>query len=518
MSEVETGNNTDDGDDRSDAYKEAALELAKGIALGAVPFLGQAIDAYDTIESSIVLYNSDSPSSKEDAQFDLLMAVIGWVPGPGDGLKKSLRIVNKDPQRFAPVLFDLLRFVLEECGIKTSPEELLKQIFDAGKLRADLDAIITGVKGSSTFQSLPGWTQSAVVTVLATSRDNMPSMLGIVEKRLVKWKGMQRNSSGMASGSTKPAKTKKPAGKDPAVATQGTDNPSTSSDKKNDATKLGRNPNLDITNEALGVSGEHIADYICAEVLGWGKDWDGHDKGVEGSWTNGTPGANKMGKISKGGSSKRWNILYKLTDAANGTGIDSIWRADPKTNDNKKFAIVEAKASRDEDAPKFMRKVGNTRSPSIVSKLGVNGVDASTLLEPIEEKPANTGKRGAVPPNGGKRNPQPMSKRPEPKKHVARIYVQMSHEWIEKNLTKAVPENLVKEVINSYSRHLFFSPLYLESSELHAKARFERSEAASHAEHKAIHYKDDAVKAAVNKRKRSLIKKYGNLDSLKIEA
>ncbi|MEE4336687.1 hypothetical protein V2J70_24705, partial [Pseudomonas alliivorans] len=192
---------TNGGEDRSDAYQEAAVELAKGIALGAVPFLGQAIDAYDTIESSIVLYNSESTAGKEDAQFDLLMAIIGWIPGPGDGLKKSMRIVNKDPERYAPVLFDLLRFVLQECGIKTSPEELLKQVFDAGKLTAELDEIITGVKGSSTFQSLPNWAKTSVVTVLAASRDNMPAIVGIVEKRLVKWKGMQRNSSAASSGS-----------------------------------------------------------------------------------------------------------------------------------------------------------------------------------------------------------------------------------------------------------------------------------------------------------------------------
>ena len=179
---------TNGGEDRSDAYQEAAVELAKGIALGAVPFLGQAIDAYDTIESSIVLYNSESTSGKEDAQFDLLMAIIGWIPGPGDGLKKSMRIVNKDPERYAPVLFDLLRFVLQECGIKTSPEELLKQVFDAGKLRGELEDIITGVKGSSTFQGLPNWAKISVVTVLAASRDNMPAIVGVVEKRLVKWK------------------------------------------------------------------------------------------------------------------------------------------------------------------------------------------------------------------------------------------------------------------------------------------------------------------------------------------
>jgi hypothetical protein len=518
MSEEVVENNAADTEDRTAAYQEAAVELAKGIALGAVPFLGQAIDAYDTIESSIVLYNAESDSGKEDAQFDLLMAVIGWIPGPGDGLKKSLRIVNKDPQRFAPVLFDLLRFVLEECGIKTSPEELLKQIFDAGKLRAEIDDIITGVKGSSTFQSLPNWAQSTVVTVLATSRDNMPAMLGIVENRLIKWKGMQRNSSGMASGTTKPAKVKKPASKDPAVASRGNDNPSSSSDKKSDSTKLGRNPNLDITNEALGVSGEHIADYVCAEVFGWGKDWDGHDKGIEGKWINGKPDSNRLGKISKGGSEKRWNVLYKLTDAANGTGIDSIWRANPETNSNEKYAIVEAKASREEDAPKFMRKTGNTRKPSIVSKLGVNGIDASTLLEPIEDKPANTGKKGAPPLKSGKRTPQPTGKKPAPQINGKTVLVQMSREWIEKNLIKSAPEKLMKEVKHSYSRHLFFSPLYLESSEQHAKARFERSEAETHAEHKAIHYEENAVKAAVNKKKRSLIKKHGNLDSLKIEA
>mgnify|MGYP001297365097 CR=1 FL=1 len=152
---VEVTEGANGSEDRSDAYQEAVVELAKGIALGAVPFLGQAIDAYDTIESSIVLYNAESTGGKDDAQFDLLMAIIGWIPGPGDGLKKSLRIVNKDPERYAPVLFDLLRFVLQECGIKTSPEELLKQVFNAGKLTADVDEIITGVKGSSTFQNLP---------------------------------------------------------------------------------------------------------------------------------------------------------------------------------------------------------------------------------------------------------------------------------------------------------------------------------------------------------------------------
>ncbi|MCW6057606.1 MULTISPECIES: hypothetical protein [Pseudomonas] len=34
---------------------------------------------------------------------DSVNAVIGWIPGPGNGLKKSLRIVNKDLQRSGTV-------------------------------------------------------------------------------------------------------------------------------------------------------------------------------------------------------------------------------------------------------------------------------------------------------------------------------------------------------------------------------------------------------------------------------
>ena len=290
------------------AYNEALTELAAGIALGAVPFLGQAIDAYDTVESCIHLYNEKTAQGKEDAQFDLLMAIIGWIPGPGDGLKKSLRIVNKDPQRFAPVLFDLLRFVLQECGVKTSPEELLAQVFNAGALRAELDEIISGVKGSSAFKSLPAWMQSAVLTVLSTSRDSMPALVGIVEKRLTKWKRIQRNSAAASAGRGS-SQGQKPAAKDGQVAAEGKDGASQTHSNKIDNSSLGTQTLSSLTNEGLGVSGEHIADYICAEEFGWGKDWDGHDKGAEGQWLEGKPSASKMGKLSKGGSPKSPHVL-----------------------------------------------------------------------------------------------------------------------------------------------------------------------------------------------------------------
>lgn len=521
MSEAVAESANEGGEDRSAAYQEAAVELAKGIALGAVPFLGQAIDAYDTIESSIVLYNAESTDGKEDAQFDLLMAVIGWVPGPGDGLKKSLRIVNKDPQRYAPVLFDLLRFVLQECGVKTSPEELLKQIFDAGKLRAELDEIITGVKGSSTFQSLPNWAKTSVVTVLAASRDNMPAMVGIVEKRLLKWKGMQRNSSAASSGSSHPKKAEKPANKDPAVAAKGTDGASGTHSNQVEASKVGLQAPASILNEGLGVSGEHIADYICAVEFGWGKDWDGHDKGADGKWLEGVPSASKTGKLSKGGSPKARHVLYKLTDGANGTGIDAVWRANPATNDGKKFAIVEAKASRDEDGPKFMRKPNNTRKPGVASKLGVSGVtDPSELLEPLEPEQSvyPDKKKGKL--AKSKTAPAPIDKtKNKPPKRTKEILVQMSKEWIQKNIGDAVSERLADQVSASYSRHLFYAPLYhpKQSPKEHAEARLNNSDETTHTSHSAFHYADSEIKSFVNKRKKSLAAKHGALPSLTIE-
>lgn len=521
MSEAVAESANDGGQDRSAAYQEAAVELANGIALGAVPFLGQAIDAYDTIESSIVLYNAESTDGKEDAQFDLLMAVIGWIPGPGDGLKKSLRIVNKDPQRYAPVLFDLLRFVLQECGIKTSPEELLKQIFDAGKLRAELDEIITGVKGSSTFQSLPNWAKTSVVTVLAASRDNMPAMVAIVEKRLVKWKGMQRNSSAASSGSSHPKRAEKPANKDAAVAAKGTDGASGTHSNQVEASKVGLQAPSSILNEGLGVSGEHIADYICAVELGWGKDWDGHDKGADGKWLEGVPSASKLGKLSAGGSPKAKHVLYKLTDGANGTGIDAVWRANPANNGGEKFAIVEAKASRDEDAPKFMRKLNNTRKPGVASKLGVSGLtEPSELIEPAEnaEPTAIAATKRKI--NKGKKQTHAQKSEKPTTKKMKRILVQMSDEWIEENLEKAVSGySLQLQVAGSYSRHLFYTPLYHISSspKEHASARLNNTNESTHENHKAFHYSEVEVKSFVNKRKKSLTKKYGVIDSLKLE-
>ncbi|WP_244999394.1 hypothetical protein [Pseudomonas viridiflava] len=349
----------------------------------------------------------------------------------------------------------------------------------------------------------------------------MPAIVGVVEKRLVKWKGMQRNSSAASSGSSHPKRVEKPASKDTTVAAQGKENASGTHSNQVEASRVGLHAPSSILNEGLGVSGEHIADYICAVEFGWGKDWDGHDKGSDGKWLEGLPSGSKMGKLSAGGSPKGKHVLYKLTDGANGTGIDAVWRADPANNGGKKFAIVEAKASKDEDAPKFMRKLNNTRKPGVASKLGVSGLaDPSELIEPLEQAdtPVINGNGKTV--SSGKRSGNFTRHEEASTKRRRLLMVQMSREWIRRNIDKAVSgRSLTAQIIGSYSRHLFYAPLYHTSMspKKHASAQLNGLDETAHQNHSAFHYPDHEVKGFVNKRKRSLTKKYGALSSLEIE-
>jgi hypothetical protein len=101
------------------------------------------------------------------------------------------------------------------------------------------------------------------------------------------------------------------------------------------------------------------------------------------------------------------------------------------------------------------------------------------------------------------------------------ILVQMSHEWIKQNIQRAVDKKIADEIElkgeSVYSRHLFFCPAYIPEAAAHLKARYNNLPDNEHAAHKAIHYDEDDVRKAVNKRKAKLRKKYSNLPSLKDE-
>lgn len=339
--------------DRREAYKEAAISVGKGIALGLVPFLAQAVDAYDTVQSVLVLDKAKTPEAKEEAQFDLVLALVGWIPGPGDGVKRTLRLVNANPKRFAPVMFDLLAFVLQECGIESDPATLLEAVFDADRLRSQMDEVKKAVGESSPYQALPESLQQAIMATLAMAAMTLPTMLEIVRKRLRKWKTLQPSSVARAPTHGR-AKHAMP-GTDDGTSTQGRSRAlHGQTDSVINAT-LATEPLPDLSNEVVGISGEHIADYMCAysPAFGWGRDWSRHDSGGEGRWMEGIPGKAKQGKLSAGGKPRQPHVLYKLSDGATGRasmrcgGRIATMVASPTPSSRPRPAAMRMRASSD---------------------------------------------------------------------------------------------------------------------------------------------------------------------------
>lgn len=561
------------------AYQEAITEIGKGIALGLLPFLGQAIDIYDTIESLIAVHQAKE-DDQDAAKLDLMLAIIGWIPGPGDGVKKSLRLVNRNPDRFSPVLFDVLRFVMNECGIKGSPEALLDEVLNVGKLKAGMSEIRGAILASSTYLALPEVAQKTLRITLETAEAEIPPMVGIVERRILNFKKKQANSTHSASISGK-AKTGVPESHDANIAKQGEhrDTKGSTGDKISDVVSTA--PLSELTSTHMGVAGEHIADYYCLETFGWGKgEWDGHDKGDGGIWKV-EPSHARVGKLSN------HKKLYKLSIKPNPQGIDSVWHASGH-NGSKSYAIVEAKSSVNEDAPKFIKenalikkfkpnngadKIGDNsdnkanKSHKIKAKLKAEMIASvknaaadldptllthpEKLLEPLED--AGNGGGGNAPSNSNRNSrrgkqvkssaPKVSDEKSAPQENAEgskklEVLVQMSHEWIDKNIIKAVGAGEVSTQIKNqgktvYARHLFYSPNYtnftqdtgnpkIDHPRQHAKAmekliNKQPLQDTEHAKHECYHYNDDEVKAAVNKRKASLRKVFGSIASLKEE-
>jgi len=510
--------------ERNAAIKEAGLELGKAIALGMVPYLGQAIDIYDTVESLWVLHGAESEPAKDDAKFDLVLALVGWVPGPGDGVKKSLRLVNKDPQRYAPILFDLLRRVLEICKIDTSPETLLDELFNAGKLRTSIDKIRQAIEDSEVFRSLSPESQDTLKRSMQYVRAELPALVGIVQRRLLKWKKLQPNSSASATISGR-KKTAQPAKKDAQTGQQGQERATHGAAGSVANATLATAALETLQNSLIGILGEHIADYHCLQKFGWGQeDWSGHDHGVEGQWKHGNPDRERGGKLSRGAGAQL-HKLYKLDSTPNPKGIDAVWRAKAH-NGNKPYAVVEAKSELAILIPKMLKKNPNFK-PSMVSKLGVTGIPkGEDMLEPYEDdapadKPHAGGRagRGATP---AKATRTPSKPDAVPRK----IMVQMSHEWIRKNIKQAVPKAISDEILlrreKVYTRHLLYTAQWMECAREHALAlqshtNHDESTHRNHSIPPTGVYNDEQVKGFVNKKKASLRKKHGDLPTLKAE-
>lgn len=171
-----------------------------------------------------------------------------------------------------------------------------------------------------------------------------------------------------------------------------------------------------------------------------------------------------------------------------------------------------------------MGRVVRIRIGVVVAILIVGGISGvGELLEPLYTS-SETGAPQYSPssmPSRGKRNKGgagSASASSKPLNRSKEVLVQMSAEWILRNLDKAVGVVNKNSVLSSYSRHLFYAPVYHPScsSKQHALAKVSTAPE-NHDTHKAFHYGEHAIKIAVNKKKSSLSKKYGKLTSLAAE-
>jgi hypothetical protein len=507
---------------------EMVEEIAVAVAAGIVPFLGQAINIYDMVDCLLTLRNSKDPVSRAEAKFDLVLAVIGWIPGAGGGVKKTVRIVNKNPDRYAPIMFDVLRMVLVKLEIYTSPEVLLAQLFDAPALQRVLLTVQLAIEESWIYEEMPEDAQIALKASMAIVRAELPAMVGLVAKKLTHWKTKQRNNAARQTTLEKKVpQEKKPDKLDDATAkdVKNTPDPVKSNGVTN--VQIGTWDLSVFTKTVTGMLGEHITDYFLLENYLWGRDWTRHDIGDSGSWKV-MPGLVSPGKLN---DDTKLNKLFP--DKARGTGIDGVWRVADGTLNNrkKKYAIVESKAS------VVCVPTHGDNKPPIDGKLGHNKKDADVLLEPdtceLSIKVKNAQSTNSAPAKSAELKPEPPKvslEKPVPKKikpvkrarrlstkqaapektrkvKPAKVYrVQMSKVWIELNLDLAVGGDLADDILlQGYSRHLFYTPFYLDSAREHANAvvRGNKDDHEAHRDHRipvTHRYDEDEIKAAVNRK------------------
>ena len=423
--------------------------LAESI-IGCVPVLGQLVDARDILKGLISV--SSAPVSPA-AWFELITALIGLVPGAGDAVKRSLRAVKS---RSVPV--DTLLDMIRRLNIG-DPEKLLKDTLDVSRLRKSLD----GILGNQ--QLLSGLSPAARKNV-DTIRRNLSKQFDEFKREVDGWLTKGRKTSADTPPASK-ATSGTPASKPNTQAKQGTKGSgqhsnATQTNAPNAATqRTARFKTL--TNKVLGVLGEHMADYHCQDVKGWGKK-TAHDKG----------GVNSAKLNDAGQLVQLWPVR------ARGRGLDAVWKT---TGAAKPYAIIEAKASYDP-------------TKSLRSLLGEAGDKTDTATDSSKDY----GRRGR---SGGKGKSNEV-------RQLNGKTTQMGHAWIQRRLPRALSlfpkdlEILRKKKEFGYQRHvLFFSiPHAVSHAEALIKLTAKQSVPDSfHAEHTVTReWRDSDIDRVVDNR------------------
>ncbi|RQS76181.1 hypothetical protein DID96_02620 [Burkholderia sp. Bp8963] len=510
------------------AIEDAVKQIGLSMAANAVPLFYVAQNVYDTSQSVLDVWNarnSTDEMTKVESGIDLVFAVVGWVPVVGAGVKRTFRLVNHNSEVYGPLLFDILRLVLQRAHCPTSPEQLVDKLFDASGLKKLLTEAREHIEKSWMYRELPAQGQVAVSEALAYGQNNLPFWLTMfVERKLMHWRRKQPNSSAEGSVALK-KETEKP-GKIGEEAAQGKNRSNTGASGGTINAKLAIE---DISNKLTGFVGEHIADYHCYEVLKWGNDWSKHDDGLSGKWEM-PPSLESLGKLNDG---TKLNKLFAVK--AHGRGLDGVWRANPSNNHGEKYALVEAKASRvmnepvDGQNPDVSGKLGKAKLKveKIIETVVPPGVE---LLEPPEvgSNPGRTSKKTSR--KQGSDSKAPTDKRTKsdktdrpattsttsPTTAEGRVQptsdkiAQMSVEWIRQALPKAVGAAWSETIeVSGYARHILYTPFYSASARQHAEALLAKKEHDHHDHSVQHHYREDEVFKAVNEKQKRLNERYG---------
>ena len=288
----------------------------------------------------------DNSPEKSQAKFQLLMGIICVIPGIGGGFRLAFKSLIRKPQYYGPIMFDVVVAILEEANrifkmdLPLNPEKYLTQMIDVPMLQGYLDEVreksvaelndYTAARWLGLPEKLDGFLRDTSKQLATIIEDLLAPAVRIAIERCI----MRRKNSAKTSNTTS-------KNTDPGTSTtnKGNSKPTVSKSRGNLTARIRSKFNDINMNFVIGGVGEHIADYYCLEKLGWGKDhWDGHDKYRQGTWRT-EPSSISLGKLN---DAKKLNHNSAI---GNDTGIDCLWRADPLTNQGKKYAVIEAKAT-----------------------------------------------------------------------------------------------------------------------------------------------------------------------------
>lgn len=373
--------------------------------IGCVPILGQIVDARDVIKGLRDI--SEAPASSL-AWFMLFTALIGLIPGGGDAVKRGLRVVKADASHLDELLDVIRRFG------KGDPEKAIKDLMNPSRLQKSLDDILGN-------QHLLERLSPELRGKISRIRQDLSKRFEDFKKEVDEILGRGRKTSAEAPSAPKRAETPpaKPGTKAKAGTKAEADTADAAHAKVPNASDIAQRTLKQLSAKALGVLGEHMADYHCQDEKRWG-----------------TRAPHDQGKLNSAKLNDASRMAQLWPPIPRGRGIDAVWK---RSNAAKPYAIIEAKCSY--NPLKSLRalladvgdKSGRDAQPAPSTTPGRKGRSGRTAAPPTQSQSGSPGAPGLV--------------------------MQMSHAWILQRLKQAAGIQLELAIKrDGYTRHvLFFS-------------------------------------------------------------